>query len=151
MICGYIIETPSLSELEEVYSIELESFDNPYPLWYLRILYELSNGKYFLVSRNENGRIDGYLAAIPRKDGLCHIASIAVSPKCRRQYVGSALLQSIFEICSSDNYKVFLVEVYLYDYNAQKFYIMNSFKPVKIIPHYYGRDKHALVMIREEV
>ncbi len=150
MICGYVIENPSPSELGEVYSIELESFDNPYPLWYLHVLYELSNGKYFLVSRDEDGRIDGYLVAIPRKGGLCHIASIAVSSRCRRRYVGSALLQSIFELCSSDNYKVFLVEVYLYDYGAQKFYIMNSFRPIRIIPHYYGRGKHALVMMREE-
>ncbi|KSW11945.1 hypothetical protein CF15_03905 [Pyrodictium occultum] len=133
-------------ELDEVYRIEAESFDQPYPRWYLDLLYGLSGGEYFLVSQGSEGRITGYIIGIPLSSGACHIASIAVEKRCRRRGVGTALLQSLVEVCSSRGYSSFVLEVEAGNYPAQSLYARSSFKPVMIVPDYYGEGRHAVVM-----
>jgi len=147
--CGYIVRNADRGDLDQVFLVELESFDSPYPRWYFDILYELSNsGEYFLVSVDERGRIDGYVVAIPRKGGVCHIVSIAVRRDCRRHYVGSILLQSLFELCDETRPRLYILEVDIRNMGAQALYSKHGFGYAGLIPNYYGDGRHALIMIR---
>ena len=138
-------------ELGQVYAIELESFDQPYSLWYLELLLSLSGGKYFLVSVASNDNITGYIAAVPIGENVCHIASIAVKKVCRRQRVATCLLQSLFELCVEDGRRIFILEVEHTNMPALRLYRANCFKPLRVIPNYYGPGRHALAMLRYEV
>lgn len=146
MQCCKTVRAAEPSDLDEVFGIEVESFDEPYPRWYFDLLYGLSGGEYFLVSESADGRITGYIVGIPLSGNVCHIASIAVARECRRKKVGTVLLQSLMELCSSNGYSSFVLEVNTYNYPAQSLYISNMFRPMMFVPNYYGQGKHALVM-----
>ncbi len=147
--CGYIVRNAGREDLDQVFLIELGSFDSPYPRWYFDILYELSNGgKYFLVSVDENGHIDGYIVALQRRGGICHIVSIAVRKDCRRQHVASILLQSLFELCDVLRPRLYILEVDIRNMGAQVLYAKHGFGYAGLIPNYYGNERHALVMVK---
>ncbi len=132
-----------------MFLIELDSFESPYPRWYLDVLYELSNGgEYFLVSVDEEGRIDGYIVAIRRRGNICHIVSIAIRKDCRRQHVGSALLQSLFELCDARESPLYVLEVDINNIGAQVLYAKHGFGYAGLIKDYYGHGRHALIMIK---
>ncbi len=131
-----------------MYSIELESFENPYTLRYMRLLWSLSGGELFLVSEADDGSLAGYIAAVPLAGGTCHIASLAVKRVCRRRYVASCLLSSLFEICSSKGYDSYVLEVSYTNKPALRLYTRHGFKVVGVKPDYYGPGNHALVMVR---
>ncbi|HID40582.1 MAG TPA: N-acetyltransferase [Pyrodictium sp.] len=147
MQCCKTVRAAEPQDLNAAFMIEIESFENPYPRWYFDLLYGLSGGKYFLVSTNDRGEITGYIIGIPLSGNVCHIASIAVVKQCRRKGVGTALLHSLLELCSADGYTSFILEVDVYNYVAQRLYASNLFKPVMVVADYYGRGRHALVMI----
>ncbi|MET1128071.1 MAG: N-acetyltransferase [Thermoproteota archaeon] len=147
-LCGAVIRSADESLLPEVYAVEVESFENPYPFWYLVLLLKLATEKYFLVSLSQNGTVDGYIVGVPHRKGLMHIASVAVRQKCRRRYVGLALLHSLFEVAESEGFSTFILEVELHNYGAQRLYLSAGFRPAKIIPSYYGPGRHAVLMLR---
>jgi ribosomal-protein-alanine N-acetyltransferase len=145
--CCKLVRPATLEELGEVYeSIELTSFDNPYSPYYMRVLWSLSAGEYFLVAIGEKG-LTGYVAAVPLQGGVCHIASIAVKPECRRRKVASCLLASLFELCSANGYRSFVLEVEHRNKPALALYARHGFKPLGLAADYYGRGRHALIMV----
>ena len=133
--------------MDSVYAIELASFDNPYPLWYLYFLRELA-GDLFLVARDKKRRVIGYIIAAPLLEVACHVLSIAVAPECRRRGVGGALLESVLELCSLEGRRAVTLEVEATNTAAQSFYRLHGFLPLRFIPDYYGPGRHALQMIR---
>jgi len=145
--CCKTIRPATLEELPIIHkSIELVSFNNPYTLYYMRFLWLLSSGKYFLVSIGDNG-ITGYIIAVPLKNATCHIASLAVKPECRRKKVASSLLSSIIEVCSSEGYKNFILEVSTANKPAIRLYLKHGFRVIGILPNYYGKSRHAYLML----
>lgn len=133
-------------DLPAVTAIELESFDQPYPPWYLRVLAALAGG-LFLVAEEDDGVVVGYAVAVPLRGGGCHLASIAVARKCRRRGIGAALLESIIHVCEEDGRRYIVLEVEHRNYAAQRLYTVAGFIPVAVIPGYYGAGRHALKMI----
>ena len=147
MECCKIVRPARPEELEEVYKhIELVSFENPYTLYYMKVLWSLSLGEYFLVSVGDKG-LTGYVVAVPLENGVCHIASIAVRPQCRRRKVASCLLASLFEVCSARGYRSFVLEVEYRNKAALALYARHGFKILGIMANYYGKGRHALVMV----
>jgi len=150
--CGVTVRSAEQRDLDEVYLIEIDSFDAPYPRWYFDILYALSNyGETFLVSLDKHNRLDGYIVALERRGGICHIVSVVVRRDCRRQHVGSVLLQSLFEVCESKKPNMYLLEVDMDNIAAQVLYGRHGFGYSGVIPNYYGVGRHALIMARIKV
>jgi ribosomal-protein-alanine N-acetyltransferase len=148
--CCVKVRSVKDDELNCVYEIELESFDNPYPAYYFRVLMSLSSGRFFLVSEDSQGRITGYIAAVPLANRVCHIASIAVSRECRGKKVGACLLESLVEVCSGEGYDAFVLEVEYSNEPAISLYRSAGFKVVGVKPNYYGAGRHAIVMLLVE-
>ena len=145
--CCVRVRDAAEAELPRIYEIEVESFDNPYTLQYLKLLMGLSGGRYFLVSEDSKGRITGYIVGVPLKDGVCHIASIAVSRDCRGRRVGACLLESLVDVCVADGYDTFILEVEYSNEAALHLYHSAGFKVAGVKPDYYGKGRHALVML----
>lgn len=143
-----VVRTARKDDLVYVYNIEVASFDNPYPYPYLEILFNLAP-EYFLVAECREG-IVGYVSALVRTDGRCHIVSIAVDPSHREKKIGSILLQSIMHICSCNGYRRYILEVEYTNTPAKRLYESNGFKTIGSIADYYGPGRHADVMEAED-
>ena len=145
---GLIVRTANKDDLPHVYAIEVSSFDKPYPYPYLEILLNLAPD-FFLVAECEKS-IVGYVIALPRSDGSCHIVSIAVAPVHRRRGIGAVLLQSIMHTCSCRGYRRYVLEVEYTNVAAKRLYEKNGFKPLRNVANYYGPGRHAEVMVAED-
>lgn len=133
-------------DLDAVIAIEYESFNKPYPPWYLEVLLQMA-GRYFLVA--EHGReIVGYAVAVPLKSGACHLVSIAVAPQARRRGIGTAMLRELEKRCRSDGYRAIVLEVEYTNLAAQRLYIRNGYRYAEVVPDYYGAGRHALHMVK---
>ncbi len=143
-MAGLLVRTAEPRDLQRVYAIEVAAFTNPYSPLYLRLLLELA-GDLFLVAE-EYGEVTGYVIALPRRHGVCHIVSIAVDPRWRRRGVGKVLLHSIMYLCEEKGLKAFMLEVEHTNHAAQALYLSSGFKPVAMVPNYYGAGRHAVVM-----
>jgi len=130
-------------DLEEIYRIETEGFDNPYPLQYLALLASLTD--YYLVAECA-GKVVGFIIAVKVDLDICHVLSIAVEKSYRRRGVGSILLQSVLHLCCEDGARAAMLEVAHTNYAAQSFYTVNDFHYTTVLPHYYGSGRHAIIM-----
>ncbi len=143
--CKPVIRRAEEEDIDDVYVVELRSFDNPYPEIYLRILFNLT--PYFFVA-SCNNVIIGYIIAVPQERDICHILSIAVDPSHRRKGIGTALLRKTLEECETRGYRITLLEVEYTNFPAQMLYASQGFRYVTTIPNYYGIHRHALLMAR---
>ena len=131
----------------QVYEIEKLSFEDPYPAWYIRALHSLADS-FFIAAYNTRGEIIGYAVAVPKRDRVCHIASIAVHPQCRRRGIGRALLESLEELCAAQGYSVCILEVDYTNWPALNLYQSSGYRWFMLIPNYYGSGKHAIAMVK---
>ena len=131
----------------QVYEIEKLSFEDPYPAWYIRALHSLADN-LFIAAYNVRGEIIGYAVAVPKRDRVCHIASIAVHPQCRRRGIGRALLESLEELCAAQGYSVCILEVDYTNWPALNLYQSSGYRWFMLIPNYYGSSKHAIAMVK---
>jgi len=141
------IATPPKESLLQVYEIEKLSFEDPYPAWYIRALHSLADN-LFIAAYNVRGEIIGYAVAVPKRDRVCHIASIAVHPQCRRRGIGRALLESLEELCAAQGYSVCILEVDYTNWPALNLYQSSGYRWFMLIPNYYGSGKHAIAMVK---
>ena len=134
-------------DLDAVYRIEHESFPDPFPPWYIRLLYGLS-GKYFYVALMGK-EITGYAAFIPLSNNTCHLASIAVTPKHRRKGIASCLLVFGEHACQANGYSQVYLEVEYTNVPAILLYKKHGYAAKTVILNYYGENRHAIVMVKK--
>ncbi|MHC1582198.1 MAG: ribosomal protein S18-alanine N-acetyltransferase [Candidatus Syntropharchaeia archaeon] len=126
-----------------VLDIEKRSFLDGDPLLYME-LYELYPDG-FLVAEVD-GRIVGFIIAILTMDGEGRIFSIAVDEGYRRKGIGTALLNSAFEILKEKGVDSVRLEVRVTNHPAQSLYRKLGFVDVGFIPNYYRNGEDAIVM-----
>ncbi|MHC1567909.1 MAG: ribosomal protein S18-alanine N-acetyltransferase [Candidatus Syntropharchaeia archaeon] len=126
-----------------VLEIEKRSFLDGDPLLYME-LYELYPDG-FLVAEVD-GRIVGFIIAILTMDGEGRIFSIAVDEGYRRKGIGTALLNSAFEILKEKGVDSVRLEVRVTNHPAQSLYRKLGFVDVGFIPNYYRNGEDAIVM-----
>ncbi len=135
------------SKLREVYEIECECFDQPYPLSYIKTLMILAN-ELFIVALNDDGRVVGYAVAVRREHNVCHLASIAVKKACWGKGIGRKLLNEIIHRCRNSGCNSIVLEVEYTNTRAQRLYRSLGFKPLTVIVDYYGPKRHAIVLVK---
>jgi ribosomal-protein-alanine N-acetyltransferase len=141
-----IITDVKENDLNEVYDVELESFDKPYPFSLLRAYYFISKG-LFLVAK-EGEEVIGYSLGIVQFGYRGHVVSIAVRKDKRNNGVGSLLLSELENRFKRMNCLHSYLEVYFKNYPAINFYNKMGYKVIKIVKNYYGKEKHAFVMMK---
>jgi ribosomal-protein-alanine N-acetyltransferase len=135
------IRTVSREDLERVYDIEKESFEDPYPPAFISFLYD-ADKKTFLVAEKDR-IVVGYIIASAEKD-RGHIISIAIYPSERRKEIGRALMGEVLKILEAIGVATVRLEVRKSNIEAQRFYELLGFKYSHDLDKYYG-DEDALV------
>ncbi|WP_052296911.1 GNAT family N-acetyltransferase [Pyrolobus fumarii] len=145
--CEHLIVTELREEhLREAYIVEVESFERPYPWEYFRFIAALSSG-YSLIAIC-NGKIAGFVMAVPYEGGLAHIANMAVTPEYRRCKVGSALLSSIEYLLENNGFSLVFLETWVSNHAARRFYEAHGYRAIRIIPGYYEWGEAAVVYVK---
>ncbi|QKQ99740.1 ribosomal protein S18-alanine N-acetyltransferase [Metallosphaera tengchongensis] len=141
-----IISDATAQDLQQIYEIEEESFENPYPLSLLRAYLFLADGLY-LVAR-EDQHILGYTIGMRQFQTRGHVVSIATRGTQRRRGVGSSLLKILESRFEKIGCKYVYLEVNVKNRDAINFYLKHGYSIVRTRKNYYGRDKHAFVMLK---
>jgi len=141
-----IITNVSEEDLQKVYEIELESFEEPYPYSLLKAYYYLAK-ELFMVARDGN-EILGYALGIVQYGYRGHVVSIAVKKDYREKGIGSMLLQNLENRFKALNCTHSYLEVNYKNIPAIKFYNKQGYVVVKFQKNYYGRGKHAFIMAK---
>jgi len=141
-----VINRATERDLNQIYDIEKESFENPYPFSLLRAYLYISD--LYLVARKED-LILGYIIGIVQFNVRGHVVSIAVRKDWRNRGIGSMLLLELERRFRDLNCKYSYLEVSINNIPAISFYRKMGYIIVKFHKNYYGRGKHAYVMVKD--
>ena len=136
-------------DLDKLCEIERLSFPDPWPSLEFQRVGRLPN-VVFLVAEMD-GSPAGYLVA-EKYSSLRHgssgrILNLAVHPWFRRMGIGSRLLE---EAEATLNVEEVWLEVRRSNHAAVNFYLKHGFKPVNVVPRYYG-DEDAVRMVKRSL
>ncbi|MEM0016165.1 MAG: ribosomal protein S18-alanine N-acetyltransferase [Saccharolobus sp.] len=141
-----LISNASEEDLAAIYKIEKDSFTDPYPLSLLKAYLILSNGLYFVA--RDNGKVVGYVIGIIQYGYRGHVVSIAVDKNYRNHGIGSKLLSTLEDKFKEFGAKYSYLEVNVNNSSAISFYYHNNYIISYLRKNYYGKGKHAFVMIK---
>ena len=143
------IEPMKLIDLEAVAAIEKASFQDPWPL--RSFLTELQENRLavYLIARNEEGEVIGYLGAWIIIDEV-HITTLAITAPYRRQGVASRLVDALLQDNRMQEGRVLTLEVRPSNTAARRFYEKLGLKIYGRRKRYYS-DEDALIMSRENL
>lgn len=140
-----IISDASEEDLEQIYEIEVESFDKPYPLSLLKAYLYLSN--IYIVAK-EDSKILGYAIGIIQFKKRGHVVSIATRKESRKKGIGTLLLSTLEKIFMNKNCTYSYLEVMVTNNDAIKFYRKMNYLVIYTKRNYYGRGRHAYIMMK---
>lgn len=136
-------------ELEALYSIETESYGNPWPKDAFQRELKLPFSR-ILVARGVEPTAPpllGYMVLWVIR-GEAHILNLAVHPEQRRRGVATALLQAGIDAAKGQGAEILYLEVRRSNSGAQTLYDAFGFKQVGVRPKYYEDNREdALVML----
>jgi len=135
------------ADLAQVVAIELESFGDPWPRAALLSELQQDRMRVPLVAERD-GCILGYVMAWQVVDQL-HILNLAVSPRQRRNGVGTRLLQACLEAAAARGLRTATLEVRPSNAAAQAFYRHHGFRESGRRRRYYAdTGEDAIIMNR---
>ncbi len=146
-ICCIRVRTVDISDLREVYDIEIKSFGkDAYPFEILLYYYIISR-EYFIVLECIN-RIVGYaIGVIEHVNGKRgHVISIAIHPLYRRMGLGKILMNELEKRLYSSGAKYIYLEVKETNNVAINLYKSLGYVIIKRIRKYYGCEDGFLMV-----
>ncbi|AWR94686.1 ribosomal protein S18-alanine N-acetyltransferase [Acidianus brierleyi] len=140
-----IISDASEEDLEQIYEIEVESFDKPYPISLLKAYLYLSN--IYIVAK-EDSKILGYAIGIIQFKKRGHVVSIATRKESRKKGIGTLLLSTLEKTFINNNCTYSYLEVMITNREAIRFYRNMNYLVIYTKKNYYGRGRHAYIMMK---
>lgn len=140
-----IISDASEEDLEQIYEIEVESFDKPYPISLLKAYLYLSN--IYIVAK-EDSKILGYAIGIIQFKKRGHVVSIATRKESRKKGIGTLLLSTLEKTFINNNCTYSYLEVMITNREAIRFYRDMNYLVIYTKKNYYGRGRHAYIMMK---
>ncbi len=132
-------------DFERVIDIEKEAFNEFNPLLFMTAYELFSEG--FLVAEKD-GRVIGFIVGVATASDEVRILSLAVSKMYRNRGVATMLLKKFMGVFRAKGVLNIKLEVRSSNHGAQKLYVSQGFKVVKIIPSYYNDGEDALQMVK---
>lgn len=142
-----IITDASEEDLQQIYQIEIESFDNPYPYTLLKAYLYIANGLYLVAK--EGKKVLGYIIGVIQFKSRGHIVSIAVKKEYRNKGIGNMLIKELERRFLLNNCFYSYLEVMITNAGAISFYYRNKYFIIFVKKNYYGRGKHAFIMVKD--
>lgn len=132
-------------DLEEVVHLEMRAFADPWPEMAFLSDLDKPDLACMRVAR-QDGRLAGYMAAW-RVAGEIHLTNLAVEFDFRRQGVGQALLDELFDEAKRTRAHLITLEVRKSNHAAIALYLANGFRQVGLRRQYYSvGNEDALVL-----
>jgi len=136
-------------DLRRIYEIEVLSFKYP---WSMRAFIAVQNmGAKIVVAEHRNYGVIGFAifrVERTRSAILGHLMNIAVHPEFRRKGIGSLLLRTFEEKCTSRGAEYAYLEVRISNTAAISFYKKHGYKIWGARKGYYSNGEDALIMIK---
>ncbi|MFW5770212.1 MAG: ribosomal protein S18-alanine N-acetyltransferase [Spirochaetota bacterium] len=136
-----IIRNAGVDDIEDVHTIEMESFESPWN--YKNILHELNLQFSIFIVACINEDVAGYAIAWQVQNEI-QLNKIAVKRNYKRQGIGKRLLEKIIDISDPPVTRVFL-EVRETNAEAQLFYRKLGFTTTGFRKDYYKTDNAILM------
>ena len=144
------IQKMTFDDIDEVYSIDKESF--PIPWSKASFEEELKNMLAMYLVAKENNQVIGYIGSWMIVDE-CHITNVAVLSSYRRKGIASKLVKELIKYCNENGFSYMLLEVRLNNISAQRLYEKFGFNVDGIRKGYYknpdGTYDDAILMTKE--
>tara|TARA_B110000438_G_C15679240_1_gene591616 strand:+ start:360 stop:794 length:435 start_codon:yes stop_codon:yes gene_type:complete len=136
-----LIECAKLSQLNDIYTIEKQSFKNPWTK--SQIKYDLqskinSENWVYILEEKIIGYIFVYII-----DEQFHLNNIAVHPNYLRNKIGKSLIQHIILRAKKRKVNIILLEVSINNIPAIRCYQSIGFVQVGLRKNYYAKDDDA--------
>jgi len=141
------ISEMSALALPAVQALEEECFAHP---WSLDSLEEAYNNPaaHFLVAKDDNGTVVGYMSAYLVRDEA-FVNNVAVTASCRRQGIGSALVERMLELVQSNGASFLSLEVRMSNTPAYELYKSFDFEVEGVRKNFYrDPDEDAFIMTK---
>lgn len=145
MIKKTIIRPAADRDIEEIYNIELKSFDKPFTLENLKHEFSVRFSDFFVVEI-EN-KVTAYAIVWKVHDEI-HLNKIAVSEEYRKTGIGREVVDYIIRNVNPGYAKVILIEVRERDTGTRSFYKKLKFTETGFRRDYYI-DDNAVLMERK--
>lgn len=129
-------------DLEQVWKIAKESFEESYTLDFLLYLWQISPNSFLVAEKN--GKIVGFVIAIKQSNNELRILMLAVDKNFRRQGIGTSLLREL--LFRFPEIRRIYLEVKVSNKEAIKFYKKNGFKIKDKIEDFYSDGSPAYIM-----
>lgn len=140
----------NVSDLSTMVDIEISNFVEPWD--YKMLYYETQvnpNSEFFCIVDSED-QIMGYVGLWIVKDTL-DITNVSVSNEYKRQGVGTALLDLVYNRALEIDAKLISLEVNVNNEKAINMYKKNGYKEVRRIKNYYSKLKEDAYLMQKEV
>lgn len=124
-----------LDDLQEIVTIERDSFPSPWPTWGLRR--ELARDEAVYLVAERNGAVVGYVGTWRAADEA-HVGTLAVAPEQRRQGIGEALMLALLQIAADDGVRLVHLEYRVGNAAAAALYAKLGFRATRIRKGYYA-------------
>ena len=136
----------SPTDIPNVIKVVTDSLGESYPpSLYLTVHNLWSEGFIVLV---EDGKIVGFVAAVPSGDKLARILMLAVLSGRRRRAYGSRLMNELYVNCSRNGMDTIMLEVRKSNSSAIAFYERHGFSIYGEIKKFYSNGEDAYKMMR---
>lgn len=144
-----IIRDMTLADLNEVYSIEKESFSTPWSMTSFK--HELTEEDAILKVAVINKKVAGYICIRTIAD-IAHILNLAVTPALRRQNIAGILLKDALEELWHTQKNVDLITLEVRESSpAVRFYEKHGFKAIGRRKHYYHKPLEDAILMGLEM
>lgn len=124
------------ADLDQVVALERKAFPvGPYTRPMLRRIFSVRGSFNFVAE--ENGRVFGYVIAIPLDGESADVESIAVDPDFQRSGLGSRLMALIEGEMRNRGFSMAILEVRDRNTEAIAFYTRHGYSALAHLPEYY--------------
>ncbi len=139
--CCLNIRRTESGDLLKLAALEVRAFEvGPYSKSMLKRMLDVPGSFHFVAE--EDGKILGYVSAIPIDEKTADVESIAVDPSYQGKGIGAALLQEIEGEMKSRGFNRSILEVRDKNESSIGFYRKNGYTVIKHLSSYY----HELYM-----
>lgn len=141
------INKMNLEDLELIKDVLESEFDN---FWSYNILKEeiSSENSYFIVAKNTENEIVGFAGTKIIVDEA-DVMNIVVRKSCRKEGIGSKMLENLINYSISKNLKFVNLEVNENNLSAIRLYDKFAFDHIGIRKKYYNGVSDAIIMRKE--
>ncbi|MGQ9720579.1 MAG: GNAT family N-acetyltransferase [Candidatus Jordarchaeum sp.] len=145
---GLVIERAKKEDLNTLYQIEKECFpQNSFPKPFLKFLI-IQHNSVFLKAKIRDEVIGFIVGIIQVPYSVGRIYSLDVKPDFRRKGVAASLLQALENEFKQKGVNVSLLEVDATNTAALNLYQKFSYRPIRVLKNYYGKQRDGIKMTK---